>query len=67
MLDSSRFPSANLKFVQPEQWNRPDQFPWRALLTILKPAVDELAEPALAGDWLRPEEDAARAQLQPDR
>ena len=40
----------------------------RALLTLLSPAADEtlgLAEPALAVDWLRPEEDAAWAHLQP--
>ncbi len=42
----------------------------RALLTLLTPAIDEalvLAEPALAEDWLRPEEDAAWAHLQPGR
>ena len=41
----------------------------RALLTIL-PSVDEaarLAEPALAEDWLKPEEDAAWAHIQPAR
>jgi hypothetical protein len=41
----------------------------RALLTFLPPAIDEilgLAEPALAVDWLRPEEDAAWSHLQPD-
>ncbi len=40
----------------------------RALLTLLAPSVDEalqLAEPALAEDWLRPEEEAAWAHLQP--
>ena len=40
----------------------------RALLTLLPPTVDEtlqLAESALAEDWLRPEEDAAWAHLQP--
>jgi hypothetical protein len=40
----------------------------RALLTLLTPSVDEalqLAEPALVEDWLRPEEDAAWAHLQP--
>jgi hypothetical protein len=39
----------------------------RALLTLLNPPVDEalqLAEPALAEDWLKPEEDAAWAHLQ---
>ena len=39
----------------------------RALLTLLKPYVDEalqLAEPALSEDWLKPEEDAAWAHLQ---
>lgn len=43
--------------------------PGRALLTVL-PATDDallLSEPALAEDWLRPEEDAAWAHLQPDR
>ncbi len=42
----------------------------RALLTLLTPSVDEtlqLAEPALAEDWLRPEEDAAWAHLQPGK
>ena len=40
----------------------------RALLTLLNSSVDEalqLAEPALAKDWLKPEEDAAWAHLQP--
>lgn len=40
----------------------------RALLTLLKTPLDEtlqLAEPALAEDWLKPEEDAAWAHLQP--
>ena len=40
----------------------------RALLTLLKPPIDEalqLAEAALAEDWLKPEEDAAWAHLQP--
>lgn len=42
----------------------------RALLTLLAPPADEtalLAEAALADDWLKPEEDAAWAELQPDR
>ena len=42
----------------------------RALLTLLTPAVDEalhFAEPALAEDWLRPEEDEAWAHLQPGK
>lgn len=42
----------------------------RALLTLLKPPVDEalqLAEAALAEDWLKPEEDEAWAHLQPAR
>lgn len=42
----------------------------RALLTLLKPSVDEalqLAEAALAEDWLKPEEDDAWAHLQPVR
>ncbi|MDE2005168.1 MAG: hypothetical protein KGI51_01275 [Rhodospirillales bacterium] len=41
----------------------------RALLTLLAPLDDglALAEPALAEDWLRPEEDAAWAHLQPGR
>jgi hypothetical protein len=42
----------------------------RALLTLLTPAVDEallFAEPALAADWLRPEEEEAWMHLQPDR
>ena len=41
----------------------------RGLLTLL-PGGDEalaLAEPALAEDWLRPEEDAAWVHLQPGR
>jgi hypothetical protein len=44
--------------------------PGRALLTLLKPPVDEallLAEAALAEDWLKPEEDDAWAHLQPAR
>jgi hypothetical protein len=39
----------------------------RALLTLLKPSVDEalqLAEAALAEDWLKPEEEEAWAHLQ---
>ena len=42
----------------------------RALLTLLPTAVEEvtlLAEGALARDWLKPEEDVAWANLQPDR
>jgi hypothetical protein len=42
----------------------------RALLILLTPAGDEtalLAEAALAEDWLKPEEDAAWAHLQPDK
>lgn len=42
----------------------------RALLTLLKPPLDEAlqwAEPALAEDWMKPEEDAAWAHLQPVR
>lgn len=41
----------------------------RALLTLLPDGDDALAlaEPALAEDWLRPEEDAAWAHLQPGR
>lgn len=42
----------------------------RALLTLLSPPADEtalLAETALAEDWLRPEEDAAWAHLQPGK
>ena len=42
----------------------------RALLTLLKPSVDEalqLADAALAEDWLKPEEEAAWAHLQPAR
>jgi hypothetical protein len=42
----------------------------RALLTLLMPLEDEttyLAEPSLAEDWLRPEEDAAWAHLQPGK
>ena len=47
--------------------------PRRALVTVLEePAVVPgepalLAEPALAADWSRPEEDAAWAYLQPGR
>lgn len=41
----------------------------RVLVTLLdQPVADEallLAEPALAEDWLKPEEDAAWAHLQP--
>ncbi len=42
----------------------------RALLTLLEPRSDEaalLAQPALAEDWLRLEEDEAWAHLQPGR
>lgn len=42
----------------------------RALLTLLTPPADEaalLAEASLAEEWLRPEEDAAWAHLQPDK
>ncbi len=42
----------------------------RAWLTLLKPPLDEalqLAEPALAQDWLKPEEEQAWAHLQPTR
>ncbi len=45
--------------------------PHRVLVTLLdEPAADEtllLAEPALAEDWLKPEEEDAWAHLQPDR
>jgi hypothetical protein len=42
----------------------------RALLTLLPQSENEaafLSERALARDWLRPEEDAAWAHLQPDK
>ncbi|SCC93055.1 conserved hypothetical protein [Thiomonas sp. X19] len=42
----------------------------RALLTLLTPPANEaalLSEAALAEDWLKPEEDAAWAHLQPVR
>ena len=42
----------------------------RALLTLLNPPLDETlqwAQPALAQDWLNPEEDAAWAHLQPGK
>ncbi len=42
----------------------------RALLTLLTPPANEaalLSERALAEDWLKPEEDAAWAYLQPGR
>lgn len=42
----------------------------RALLTLLKPSVDEtlkLAEAALAEDWLKSEEEEAWAHLQPGK
>jgi hypothetical protein len=47
--------------------------PRRALVTVLdEPAAVPgeaalLAEAALAGDWLRPEEDAAWSHLQPEK
>lgn len=40
----------------------------RALLTLLNSSVDDalqLAESSLAEDWLKPDEDAAWAHLQP--
>ncbi len=45
------------------------QMPTRALLTLLEPDFEQadtagLAAPALAVDWLRPEEDLAWAHLQ---
>lgn len=42
----------------------------RALLTLLRPPVDQalqLAEAALAEDWLKPEEEEAWAHFQPAR
>ncbi len=42
----------------------------RALLTLLNSSLNEsalLAEPVLAEDWLKPEEDEAWAHLQPDK
>jgi len=42
----------------------------RALLTLLEPLTDEtalLAELSLAEDWLKAEEDAAWAHLQPGK
>lgn len=44
----------------------------RAILMFLTPVEEVtetalLAEPALAEDWLKPEEDVAWAHLQPDR
>ena len=42
----------------------------RALLTLLTPPANEealLSESALTDDWLKPEEDAAWAYLQPVR
>ncbi len=42
----------------------------RALLILLPDGAEDglaLAEPALAEDWLRPEEEAAWAHLQPAR
>lgn len=42
----------------------------RALLTLLRPPVDEalhLAEAALAEDWLKSEEEKAWAHLQPGK
>ena len=55
--------------VHPVGLNKPLP-PGRALLTLLTPPVNEeslLSEPALAEDWLKPEEDAAWAYLQPVR
>lgn len=46
----------------------PPLFHGRALLTLLEPITHEsalLSESALAEDWLKPEEDAAWAHLQP--
>jgi hypothetical protein len=47
--------------------------PRRALLTVLDEVIDLpgeaalLAEPALAADWSRPEEDTAWSHLQPGK
>ncbi|MFZ5503390.1 MAG: hypothetical protein ACOY3V_07700 [Pseudomonadota bacterium] len=45
--------------------------PGRALLTLLEPDATHksalMAEPALAKDWLNPEEDEAWAHLQPGK
>ena len=44
--------------------------PGRALLTLLPSQADEtvlLSEAALAEDWLRTEEEAAWAELKPDK
>ena len=53
--------------VHPVGLNKPLP-PGRALLTLRTPPVNEeslLSESALAEDWLKPEEDAAWATLQP--
>lgn len=58
--------SGRVKAIEPGVTLRPG----RALLTLLEPRRDEaslLAEPALAEDWLQPEEDEAWAHLQPGR
>ena len=55
--------------VHPVGLNKPLP-PGRALLTLLTPPTNEeslLSEAALAEDWLKPEEDAAWAYLQPVR
>ena len=53
--------------VHPVGLNKPLR-PGRALLTLRTPPANEeslLSESALAEDWLKPEEDAAWATLQP--
>ena len=59
-------PNGHLRLLDDTQVLRPG----RALLTLLEPvdmATCQWAEPALAEDWLKPEEDAAWAYLQPVR
>ena len=61
-------PNGALRFLEPVRLTASQ----RVLVTFTEPTLDEaqdgakLAEPALAVDWLRTEEDAAWSHLQQD-
>ena len=50
-----------LRFLEPVQLAGTQ----RVLVTFIPPASDAANSPSLATDWLRPDEDAAWAHLQP--